>query len=182
MKAPSRRGAANTSLRRRLIGRSVAYKEKGRRACKTGVVDSGTALTLIVLVVLPVAAALFAGSFGLLEELGKGGLSTLDRAPTPPPTLPPRPASPMEREAEIRQLLQARRDRQIARGEHPLDLESEVSRLLEIDTNPAPAGSDDSALREEVRQLVIARNERRLGRGEPPLDVEAEIERQLQSI
>jgi hypothetical protein len=144
--------------------------------------DFGTALVLIVLTVLPISAVLFAGAFGLLDQLGKGGLSTLDKAPVPPPSLPPRPASPMEREAEIRQLVQARRDRQIARGEPPLDVDREVSRLLEIDTDPVSEGGEDSALREEVRQLVIARNERRIARGEPPLDVEAEIERQLESI
>ena len=144
--------------------------------------DFGTALVLIVLIALPLAAVLFAGAFGVLEQLGKGGLSTLDRAPAAPPSLPPRPASRMEREAEIRQLLQARRDRQIARGDAPLDLEREVARLLEIDSDETSPSGEGSSLREEVRQLVIARNERRLARGEPPLDVDAEIERQLESI
>ena len=136
-------------------------------------------IVLIVLVALPVAAVLFAGAFGLLDQLGRGGLSTLDRTPAPPPSLPPPPASALEREEEIRQLLEARRDRQIARGEQPLDLDREVSRLLEIGTEPPIGERQDSALREEVRQLVIARNERRLAKGKPPLDVEAEIDRQL---
>jgi hypothetical protein len=144
--------------------------------------DFGTIIVLIVLTVLPIAAAMFAGGFGLLDQLGKGGLSTLDRAPAPPPALPPTPASPVEREAEIRQLVQARCDRQIARGEHPLDLETEVARLLEIGAEPAVGDRQDTALREEVRQLAIARNERRMARGDPPLDVEAEIERQLRDI
>ena len=138
----------------------------------------GTVLMIIVLVVLPIAAVLFAGAFGLLEQLGQGGLSIDD---APPPCPPPQTAAGrMEREEEIRQLVGARRDRQLARGEEPIDVDQEVSRLLEVDSAAVP--DSDSALREEVRQLVIARNERRLARGEPALDVEAEIDRQLRSI
>jgi len=143
--------------------------------------DSGTLLVLIVLLALPIAAVLFAGAFGLLEQLGQGGLSVED-APLPPPPLQTA-ASRMEREEEIRQLVQARHDRQRARGEQPLDVEREVSRLLAIDLDAQPEQErQDAALREEVRQLAVARNERRLARGEPPLDVEAEIERQLRSL
>jgi hypothetical protein len=145
--------------------------------------DRGTVIILIVLAVLPLAAVLFAGAFGLLDELGKGGLSTLDRATAPPSALPPTPGARMEREAEIRQLVQARRDRQLARGEHPLDVEAEVARLLELDIEPGPEEArQDAALREEVKQLVLARNERRIARGEQPLDLEAEIQRQLKDI
>ena len=144
--------------------------------------QKGAVLTIIVLVVLPIAAVLFAGAFGLLEELGRGGLAIDDRPPMPAPP-PASPAARIERETEIRQLVQARHDRQAARGEAPLDVESEVSRLLALDPQ---AGSTqeggDAALREEVRQLVIARNDRRAARGEPPLNVETEIERQLRSI
>jgi hypothetical protein len=144
--------------------------------------EFGTVLLLIVLVVLPIAAVLFAGAFGLLEQLGQGGLS-IDDAPLPPSPAPQTTAGRMEREEEIRQLVGARRDRQLARGEDPIDVEREVRRLLDIDLEAAPAGErQDAALREEVRQLVIARNERRLARGEPALDVEAEIDRQLRDI
>jgi hypothetical protein len=135
---------------------------------------------LIVLVVLPIAAVLFAGAFGLLEQLGQGGLSIDDAPPSPPPQTA---AGRMEREEEIRQLMQAQRDRQLARGEEPIDVEHEVSRLLELDSAAVPEGErQDAALREEVRQLVIARNERRMARGEPPLDVDAEIDRQLNDL
>jgi hypothetical protein len=145
--------------------------------------EFGTVLVLVVIAVLPIAAVLFAGAFGLLEQLGKGGLSTLDRAPSPPVPPPLTPAGRLEREAEIRQLVQARHDRQVDRGERPIDVEDQVARLLAIDAQPGPEDQrQDAALREEVRQLVIARNERRLARGEPPLDVEAEIERQLRDI
>jgi hypothetical protein len=140
-------------------------------------VEFGTLLWLIVLVALPLAAVLFAGAFGLLDRLGQGGLSIDDRLPAAPPPPPQTPAGRIEREQEIRQLVQARHDRQVARGERPVDVEAEVGRLLEIPTEPA--GDDQYALREEVRQLVVARNERRTARGQPPLDVEAEIERQL---
>jgi hypothetical protein len=144
--------------------------------------DYGTLLVLIVLIVLPIAAVLFVGAFGLLEQLGRGELS-IEEAPVRPPRPLESKAGRMEREEEIRQLVQARHDRQRARGEEPLDVEREVSRLLAIDLDAAPEPDrHDAALREEVRQLVIARNERRIARGEPPLDVDAEIDRQLRSV
>jgi hypothetical protein len=143
--------------------------------------DFGTGIVLIVLIVLPIAAVLFVGAFGLLEDLGKGGLSIDDRPPPAPP--PHTPAARMEREEEIRQMVQARHDRQLARGEAAVDVEAEVDRLVELETDPgSEVERHDAALREEVRQLVIARNERRAARGEPPLDVDVEIERQLRSL
>jgi hypothetical protein len=82
-----------------------------------------------------------------------------------------------ERDAEIRQLLEARNDRRIRRGEPPIDVEQELARL----TAPAPP-TIDPALREEIRQLVVARNHRRVRAGKPPLDVEAEIEREIAGL
>ena len=90
-----------------------------------------------------------------------------------PAAPPPRPR-PSE---EIRQLVEAKSARRVARGEAPLDIDAEIAAL----TQPAAAGAD-AGLREEVRQLVIARNERRLARGQEPLDVEAEVERQLREL
>jgi hypothetical protein len=146
-------------------------------------VDFGTVIWIVVLVIAPIAAVLFVGAFGLLDELGQGGLA-IDEAPPRPG---PRPGSHMakvEREAEIRQLVQARHERSVGRGEKGIDVEAEVGRLLAIDPEAGldEADRQDAALREEVRQLVVARNERRLARGEPPLDVEVEIERQLADI
>jgi hypothetical protein len=97
------------------------------------------------------------------------------------------------REPEIRQLVQARHDRQAGRGEEPVDIEAEVERLVALDPIDDPLsgpglsvaaekGRQDAALRVEVRQLVIARNERRAARGEPPLDVELEVERQMADL
>ena len=79
-----------------------------------------------------------------------------------------------ERDAEIRQLLEARNARRARRGEATVDVEQEMVRLS------APAV--DPELREEIRQLVVARNSRRLRAGKPPLDVEAEIEREITAL
>jgi hypothetical protein len=87
-------------------------------------------------------------------------------------------ASGAERELEIRQMLSARRERQLNRGEPALDVEQELARLL-ADT-PAPA--HDPGLAEEVRQLVVARNERRARRGLEPLEVDAEVARTLAEL
>lgn len=154
--------------------------------------DFGTVIWIVVLVIAPIAAVLFGGAFGLLDQLGRGGLA-LDDAPRPAPhgAAGPRPGGALdraEREAEIRQLVQARHERQTARGEQPFDVESEVQRLLALGPEGDPdathdeKGRLDDALRVEVRQLAIARNERRIARGEPPLDVDEEVERQLDSL
>jgi hypothetical protein len=80
-------------------------------------------------------------------------------------------AALLERDDEIRQMLEARNARRARRGEPPLDVEAELGRL----TRP----QIDGALRGEIRDLVIARNHRRTRQGKPPLDVEAEIEREI---
>jgi hypothetical protein len=144
---------------------------------------------IVVLVIAPIAAVLFAGAFGLLDQLGRGDLA-IEEPPRPAPgAAGPRPGGPLaraEREAEIRQLVQARHDREAGRGERPVDVETEVERLLALDPGeaavPGEKGRQDAALRMEVRQLVIARNERRAARGQPPLDVDAEVERQMEQI
>jgi hypothetical protein len=192
--APARRQdrlselAKNTSARLSAAGPQIDQSVKRVKGnfgfCSAAVRNSrqmefGTVILLIVLVVLPIAAVLFAGSFGLLEQLGRGGLSTEDRIPMPAPP-PGSAAAKAEREAEIRQLVQARSDRLVARGQAPLEIETEVARLLDA-SEPRP-NQGDQELREEIRQLVLARNERRIARGEPPLDVEAEIDRQLESL
>ncbi|HZO58727.1 MAG TPA: hypothetical protein VFB51_03450 [Solirubrobacterales bacterium] len=144
--------------------------------------DFGTVIWIVVLVVAPIAAVLFAGAFGILEQLGRGEMAIDERPPRPAPA-PNSPAAVAEREAEIRQLVQARHDRGVARGEPPLDVDAEVGRLLALDPSAQPeADQQDAALREEVRQLVVARNERRAARGEPVLDVEAEVDRQLRDL
>ena len=74
-------------------------------------------------------------------------------------------------------MLEAKSRRREARGEPPLDIDTELAEL----TTGTP-GAGDPALREEVRQLVIARNARRLRQGKEPLDVDAEIDRQLRDL
>ena len=83
-------------------------------------------------------------------------------------------AALLERDTEIRQLLEARNARRARRGEPPIDVEEELKRLT--------APQIDAELREEIRTLVIARNHRRARTGKPPLDVEAEIDREIAGL
>ena len=82
--------------------------------------------------------------------------------------------SNVERDAEIRELLEARNVLRRRRGAPEIDIEQEFSRLT--------APQVDAELREEIRQLVVARNHRRARHGKPPLDVEAEIEREIAGL
>jgi hypothetical protein len=124
------------------------------------------AIVLFVVVGVAVVAAIWAlvTSSGSYDDIG-GGRMGLDR----------QEATPAEREADIRQMLEARNVHREARGEAPLDIDSEYRALTS-------SGSDDPELREEVRTLVEATNARRVARGEEPLDVEAEIDRRLREL
>jgi hypothetical protein len=82
---------------------------------------------------------------------------------------------------EIRQMLQARSDRQVRRGGEALDIDAEIA-LLEHPTGGPGVGKHDAGLTEEVRQLVMARNERRVRSGEEPMDVESEVQRTLDEL
>jgi hypothetical protein len=84
-----------------------------------------------------------------------------------------------EREQEIRQMLQARSERRVRRGEPALDVDAEVARLTAA--QPASTGHDPG-IAEEVLQLVVARNERRERQGLEPLDLEAEVQRTLAEL
>jgi hypothetical protein len=126
--------------------------------------ESAFAIVLFVVVGVAAVAALWAlaTSRGSYDQIGRGGLFKDDAAPRPE-----------ERDAEIRQMLEARNARRAARGEPPADVDAELQALT------AP---DDPELREEVRTLVEATNARRAARGQPPLDVEAEIDRRLSGL
>jgi hypothetical protein len=141
---------------------------------------AGTTLILVAVIVLPVAAVIFATSGSAFRQLGKGPFAIEQELPRPR-SLGPAPISRREQEAEVRQMVEAKSYRREMRGEEPLDIDAEVERLLGEQT-PAPSLGADAELREEVRQLVIARNERRMRKGEAPLDVEQEIERQLRDL
>jgi hypothetical protein len=119
------------------------------------------AIVLFVVVGVAVVAAIWAlvTSGGSYDDIGGGRLG-LDR----------REATPAEREAEIRQMLEARNVHREARGEAPLDVEAEYRAL------------EDPGLREEIRTLVEATNARRVARGEAPLDVEEEVNRRLREL
>jgi hypothetical protein len=84
--------------------------------------------------------------------------------------------------AEVRQMLEAKSERQRKRGEAPLDVDAETERLLAEADRPRGAAAMDAELRAEVRQLVVARNERLMREGLEPLDVEEETERQLADL
>ncbi len=136
----------------------------------------GTVVIIIAVVGAVLAAAAYVGSGRLYDGIGKGAFS-LDQPDRPKGPQPGSAAYNAEAEAETRQMLEAKSDRRVARGESALDIDAEYAAR----TAPAPAGRDE-ALRDEVRQLVIAKNERRARRGEPPLDVEEEVDRQLRDL
>jgi hypothetical protein len=139
-------------------------------------IQSGYVLAAITLIALPVAAISFARSGPAWRGIGKGPWAIEQAAPPPRPGASAPPVDTALQAAEARQMLEARSYRRQRRGEAALDVEAELSRLLE-----APGGQPgrEDQLRAEVRELVVARNERRMRAGEQPLDVEAEVERQL---
>jgi hypothetical protein len=144
--------------------------------------SSGEAILVVVLATIPITALAFAlGSGKAYREIGKGPFSVEFEHDLPQKvTDADADGSGQVRDAELRQLLEAKAYRQRARGEEPVDVEAEMERIHAEDaTGP---GVDDPALVEEVRQLVIARNARRERRGEDPLDVDAEVERQLRDL
>ena len=132
----------------------------------------GTVLFVVCGVgILGALAALVLGG-NTWEEYGKDHLvmdGELSRGPTPGSA-----AASLERELEIRQLLEARNLRRQRRGEPPIDLEQELRRLAVPQVDPE--------LRAEIRDLVVARNHRRARSGKPPLDLEAEIEREIAGL
>ena len=143
--------------------------------------SNGEVILIIAVTAIPVAAITFAlGAGGALREIGKGRFAIEQELPQKSSSAPP-PVSAAVREAEIRQMVEAKAYRQRERGEGPLDVDAEVDRLMS-DLEPGPAVGRDAELRAEVRQLVIARNERRLRKGQDPLDVESEIDRQLREL
>jgi hypothetical protein len=141
----------------------------------------GTILIIVVLVALPLGAIVFAtGAGGALRQIGKGQFALEEDFPQSSQGAV-HAVSAEVREEEIRQMIQARSDRGVARGREALDVDAEVAKLLE-EQPAAPGLGGDRALRDEVRQLVVARNERRQRQGKKPLDVEKEIDRQLREL
>jgi hypothetical protein len=141
--------------------------------------STGDVFLIAIIVTVPFALLSFLGARHALGQIGKGQFAIEQELPQRGGG-GPAPASREAREAEVRQMVEAKAYRQAARGETPLDVDAEVKRLLE--ERPGPALGGDPGLREEVRQLVVARNERRMRKGEEPLDVDAEVERQLREL
>jgi hypothetical protein len=141
----------------------------------------GTVLIIVVLIALPVGALVFAmGAGGALRQIGKGPLAMEQDFPQSSGGSV-HAVSAEVREEEIRQMIQARSDRGVAKGRKALNVDAEVEKLLASESG-GPALGGDRALREEVRQLVVARNERRQRQGKKPLNIEEEIERQLSEL
>jgi len=124
----------------------------------------GIVIVVVVIVGAIVAVITVAGTGRAYDDIGRGGMSS---EPAPH-------AESGAREAEIRQMLEARSARRVRRGEEPLDVDAELAALTR--------GAPDPGLAVEVRQLVEARNARRVRRGEEPLDVEAEVARRLREL
>ena len=137
--------------------------------------DSAFLVIVVVVVVVGLIAGIWASSTSgeVYRQIGRGGLS-LDDGTDRPARPATGAAAAGERESEIRQMLEARNARRVARGQAPQDVEAELAGLI------APAA--DPALEAEIRDLVMARNARRRRAGKPPLDVEAEVARQLRDL
>jgi hypothetical protein len=150
---------------------------------------SPTAQCLVVLlftgVAAPVAGVLFRHVSHGWDSVGKGPFAIEQQLPLVPRYLSrPAPAvDPAIQAAEVRQMLEAKAGRLQRRGQAPIDVAAETTRLLrEGDGTDGGDAAQDAELRAEVRHLVVTRNERRMRKGMEPLDVEAETERQLEDF
>jgi hypothetical protein len=140
------------------------------------------AVLLFTGVAAPIAGLLFRRVAGSWDSIGQGPFAIEQELPLVPRylTQPGQSVDPAIRAAEVRQMLQAKSERQKRRGETPIDIDAETTRLLApADDTSSTGGGQDAELRAEVRQLVVSRNERRMRKGLLPLDVEAETEHQL---
>jgi len=148
-------------------------------------VEPGIVLIVVVITALPIGAIVFVmGAGKRFDEIGKGDFAMEHDSPEATRAQgwgAPAPVSAEVREEEIRQMVQARSDRAVARGKPAIDVDAEVQKLLAPERAPGALGADRE-LREEIRQLVVARNERRERQGKKPLDVDKEIERQLRDL
>jgi len=140
------------------------------------------ALGIVIFVVVGVGAVIAVVSlFGrsrLYDDIGRGGLSIGEDRDMRPrgAQAPAAGSSSAERDAEIRQMLEARNARRAAQGRETVDVEAELAELTR------PAAASDPEILEEVRALVRARNSRRIARGLQPLDEDAEVARQLRDL
>ena len=144
--------------------------------------SNGDVILLVVIVAIPVVALSFLGAGAAFQQIGKGAFA-IEQEPRPKRGAPLPPVPREVREAEIRQMLEAKAYRQAARGQAPLDIDAELGRILAADeAQPARPPAADPELVAEVRSLVEASNARRIRMGRAPLDVDAEVERQLRDL
>lgn len=150
-----------------------------------GIAENG--VTFVVLgtvffsLVVGVLFLVSGGNDSLYDQIGQGGLSREGdgEGGGAGPALVDSAAARAEQEAEIRQMLGARNERLLSRGQPALDIDAELARLL---ADAGEVRSHDAGLEEEVRQLVVARNERRVRQGLSELDVESEVVRTLAEL
>ncbi|CAN5623432.1 hypothetical protein BH10ACT11_BH10ACT11_13420 [soil metagenome] len=152
-------------------------------------VSNGTIIILIVIVAVPIAALSFLGAGNAFDQIGKGGLS-LEPIDTADETLTAPPTGLAARDAELRQMIEAKSYRRQQKGGEPLDVDAELAKAIaqqEAVMAPAPRArsaplGNDTQLVAEIRDHVVARNGRRERQGKEPLDVDAEVERQLRDL
>lgn len=152
-------------------------------------ITNGTVIILIVIAAVPIAAFSFLGAGNAFDQIGKGGLS-LEPDDSIDEPLQAAPTGAAARNAELRQMIEAKSYRRQQRGEEPLDVEAELAKALaqQADGPAAPPSgprkdiSRDTQLVAEIREHVVARNGRRERQGKPPLDIDAEVERQLREL
>lgn len=159
----------------------------------------GTVLWIVLGVAVVIAILALVMSSRTWSDFGRGGL-VMDRDESRPGS-GVGPSTVRERDEDIRSMLEARNARRIRRGEAPIDVEQELSRLTAPGANASTVSASeggssggsgapgldsvpavDPELAEEVRQLVVARNARRTRAGKPALDVEAEVARELRRV
>src|SRR5688572_22842658 len=107
-------------------------------------VEFGTVLILVVLVALPLGAIAFAmGAGNALKQIGKGDFAIEQEMPQRggPGSAPV--VSAAVREEEIRQMVEARSYRRVARGEEALDVDSEVEKLLKSEGGSGALAHDE---------------------------------------
>src|SRR5881394_822208 len=84
----------------------------------------------LIAIVVAVVASLSSG--GLYERIGRGGFSMdgeeMQRRPGPAPGSP---AAQAEAAEEIRQLVEAKSNRRVERGQAPLDVDAEIAKLTQ---------------------------------------------------
>ena len=130
----------------------------------------GTLVWVVAAVGTIVAVLTLVGTARSYEQIGSGGIDEDGSGGDAPQ------GTAAQRDAEIRQLLEARNARRARRGEATQDVEAELVALTR------PPAVVDHELREEIRQHVVARNARRVRAGAEALDVDEEIERRIREL